>query len=237
MKAVLDIETTAFKFDSLSESQREFILRGAEQEKDETVKNEKREEAIRYLSLYPFTAKVISIGMFSVEAEKSLVMFESEENIEWQNEGKQIKYKGLPEREMLEHFWLMAKKIDQIITFNGRNFDVPFLALRSAMLKVKPSKNFIVNRYDTSVHVDLLDQLSFYGAVKKFNLDFYCRSFGVESPKSKGITGMEVKELYTAGRIKDIAIYCGEDIKATYELFKIWKEYLDIHNSGKGDKT
>lgn len=230
MKAVLDIETTAFSFESLSESQQEFILRNAEQEKDENLKNEKRDEAIRYLSLYPFTAKVISIGLYSVEAEKSLVMFESEESIEWQNEDKQIKYKGMPENEMLEQFWAMAKKIDQIITFNGRNFDLPFLILRSALLKVKPSKNFIVNRYDTSVHIDLLDQLTFYGSVKKFNLDFYCRSFGIESPKSKGVTGMEVKELYNAGRIKDIAIYCGEDIRATYELYKIWKEFIDSRN-------
>jgi 3'-5' exonuclease len=231
MKAVLDIETTAFGFESLSESQQEFILRNAEQEKDETIRNEKREEAIRYLSLYPFTAKVISIGLYSVEAEKSLVLFEDDAGSEWQNEDKQIKYRGMPENEMLELFWSMAKKIDQIITFNGRNFDLPFLALRSALLKVKPTKNFVVNRYDTSVHIDLLDQFTFYGAVKKFNLDFYSRSFGIESPKSKGVTGMEVKELYDAGRIKDIAIYCGEDIRATYELYKVWKEYLDFHNS------
>jgi hypothetical protein len=39
---------------------------------------------------------------------------------------------------------------------------------------------------------------------------------------------MDVKVLYEAGRIKDIAIYCGEDIYATYQLYKIWDEYLQI---------
>ena len=34
---------------------------------------------------------------------------------------------------------------------------------------------------------------------------------------------MEVKELYRAGRMKDIAIYCGADVKATYELLKSTK--------------
>lgn len=231
MKAVLDIETVSFNFESLSESQQEYILRSAELEKDENLRNEKKEDAIRYMSLYPFTAKVISIGLFNVETEKSFVLFESGSNIEWENEEKQIKYKGLPENEMLEQFWLLAKKIERIITFNGRNFDLPFLTIRSAMLKVKPTKNFITNRYDTSTHIDLLDQFTFYGQTKKFNLDFYCRSFGIESPKSKGVTGMEVKELYNAGRIKDIAVYCGNDIKATFELYKIWHEYLDFHNS------
>jgi len=228
MKAVIDIETTAFDFESLSESQQEYILRQAEQEKDETARNEKKEEAVRFLSLYPFTAKVIAIGFLNIESGKSYVLFESGGNVEWENEEKQVKYKGISEKEMLEQFWFMAKKFDTVITFNGRNFDLPFLMLRSSILKVKPTKNFMMNRYDTSLHVDLLDQFTFYGAVKKFNLDFYCRSYGIESPKSKGVTGMEVKELYSAGRIKDIAIYCGNDIKATYELYKIWKDYLNI---------
>lgn len=39
---------------------------------------------------------------------------------------------------------------------------------------------------------------------------------------------MEVKELYKAGRIKEIAVYCSEDVKATYELYKIWNAYLNI---------
>lgn len=231
MKVVLDIETTAFSFESLSESQQEYILRHAEQEKDEAAKNEKREDSIRYLSLYPFTAKVISIGMLNTETGKSLVLFESHENIEWSNDEKQIKYKGLPEKEMLEQFWATAKKIDQLITFNGRNFDIPFLTIRSAIQKVKPSKNFITNRYDLAHHIDLLEQLTFYGLIKKFNLDFYCHSFGIESPKSKGVTGMDIKELYNAGKIKDIAIYCGEDIIATNELYKIWKEYLSYNTT------
>ena len=42
------------------------------------------------------------------------------------------------------------------------------------------------------------------------------------------ISGIEVKNLYEAGRIKDIAIYCGEDINATYQLYKIWNEFLNI---------
>jgi 3'-5' exonuclease len=230
MKVVLDIETTAFSFDSLSESQQELILRHAEQEKDEAVRSEKKEDSIRYLSLYPFTAKVISIGMLNTETGKSLVLFESSDNIEWSNDEKQIKYRGLPEKEMLEQFWITAKKINQIITFNGRNFDIPFLTIRSAIQKVKPTKNFIANRYDLLHHIDLLEQLTFYGNIKKFNLDFYCHSFGIESPKSKGVTGMEIKELYNAGRIRDIAIYCGEDIIATNELYKIWNEYLNHNN-------
>ncbi len=225
-KIVFDIETCAFQFESLSESQREYLLRYAEREKDEISKDEKIDEAIRFLSLYPLTAKVIAIGLHDVQKEKSFVYFESESEDEWTSESKDIQYKGASEAEMLKSFWRIAEKTDQFISFNGRNFDIPFLMVRSALNKIKPTKNLMSNRYDTSHHIDLLDQFTFYGITKKFNLDFYCHSFGIESPKSKGISGMEVKTLYEAGRIKDIAVYCGQDILATAELYRIWEEYL-----------
>ncbi len=225
-RLIFDIETVGYEFDTLTPSQQEYILRYAEKEKDEKIKQEKIDESKRYLSLYPFTAKVVAIGMLNVETEGSLVLYEGEEN--WKAGDKKLEYKGVNEKEMLELFWSYISRVDQVITFNGRNFDIPFLMLRSAMLQVKPCMNFIQSRYSLTNHVDLLDQFTFYGLVRKFNLDFYCNAFGIESPKSKGITGMDVKELYKAGRVKDIAIYCGDDIKATYELYKVWNEFLNI---------
>ncbi len=226
-KIIFDIETSSFPFDSLSESQQEYLLRYVEKEKDSATKAEKTDEAIRYMSLYPFTAKVISIGIYDIDKEKSFVYYESEKEEEWAGEN-QTQYKGLSEKEMLKSFWRIVDVVDTVVTFNGRNFDVPFLMIRSAMNKILPTRNLITNRYGTSLHIDLLDQLTFYGLIRKFNLDFYCHAFGIESPKSKGISGMDVKVLYEAGRIKDIAIYCGEDIYATYQLYKIWDEYLQI---------
>lgn len=228
MSLVFDIETIGIDFESLSESQQEYLLRYAEKESDDSLREEKRAEAIRYTSLYPFTAKVAAIGMLNTETENAFVIFEGEKQDEWHNPEKRVTYKGYSENEMLEFFWDCAAKVDRLITFNGRCFDIPFLMLRSAMLGIKPSHNFLGSRFSNKSHVDLLEEFTFHGLIRKFNLDFYCHSFGIESPKSKGVSGMDVKELYNAGRIKDIAIYCGEDIIATYELFKIWKDYLDI---------
>jgi len=223
---VFDIETSGCSLLDLAESQQEYLLRDALKETDENLRQQKTEEAARFLSLYPLTAKVVAIGMFDVQHEKSFVYYEDETESEWQSEDGHTTYKSFSEKMMLERFWHVMEKTDQVITFNGRNFDIPFLMVRSAMLKVKPSKNFMGYRYDTKVHMDLLEQFSFYGAVKKFNLDFYCHAFGVQTPKSHEVSGMEVQNLYRAGRIKDIAIYCGKDILATYKLFKIWDEFL-----------
>lgn len=229
MQLVFDIETVGFDFDSLADSQKEYLLRYAEREPNEVLREKKIDEQIRYLSLYPFTAKVIAIGLYHTEMEKALVLYESEseeENVV--SDDEHVVYKPLSEDEMLKTFWQYASKVKKFISFNGRNFDIPFLMLRSAAKKIKPTVNFLGSRFDTSKHIDLLEQFTFYGLIKKFNLDFYCHAFGIESPKSKGVSGMEVKQLYEAGRIKEIAVYCGQDIRATYELFKIWDEYLNI---------
>lgn len=226
-RIVFDIETCAYPFESLAESQREYLLRYADKESDPEKRQMMIDDAIRYTSLYPYTSKCIVIGIYDVEKEKSYVYYESDKKEEWNSEDGKVHYKGLPENEMLESFWRIAKRIDQFITFNGRNFDVPFLMMRSAMLEVKVSKNLMGYRYGDE-HIDLLEQFTFYGLTRKFNLDFYCHSFGIESPKSKDISGMEVKNLYEAGRIKDIAIYCSKDINATFQLYKIWEEFLNL---------
>ncbi|MDT3697589.1 MAG: ribonuclease H-like domain-containing protein [Ignavibacterium sp.] len=224
-KLIFDIETCSVPFDSLSDSQREYLLKYSEKENDPVKRETMKDETIRYTSLYPFTARCIAIGMYDVMKDKSYVYYESEKSEEWNSENTNVFYKGLTEKEMLESFWRIAKYVDQFVTFNGRNFDVPFLMMRSAILKIKPSKNLMAYRYGDE-HIDLLEQFTFYSTTRKFNLDFYCHAFGIESPKSKDISGMEVKTLYEAGKIKDIAVYCSKDIYATYQLYKIWEEYL-----------
>ncbi len=142
MGIVFDIETVGFDLENLSESQQEFLLRYAEKEQDNRLKEQKREEAERYLSLYPFTAKVLAIGMLNTETEGSLVLYNSSEGEEVIIEEKNIAYKNLGETEILRLFWKYVAKAEKVITFNGRNFDIPFLMLRSAMLEIKPSLNF-----------------------------------------------------------------------------------------------
>ena len=93
-------------------------------------------------------------------------------------------------------------------------------------------KDWLGYRFQTEPHCDLAEQLTFYGvsgrdgAARRFNLDFYCKAFGIESPKSQGITGMDVSALLAAGRYRDIAEYCLRDVTATVLLYQVWKERL-----------
>lgn len=114
-----------------------------------------------------------------------------------------------------------------------RGFDVPFLYLRSAVLDVPVTrKDWLGYRFQTQPHCDLADQLTFYnvggwgGAARRFNLDFYCKAFGIPSPKAEGVTGMDINDLIQAGRFQEIADYCVRDVVATTRLYKIWEERL-----------
>jgi hypothetical protein len=105
--------------------------------------------------------------------------------------------------------------------------------LRSALLKVEVSrKDWLGYRYQVEPHCDLLEQLTFYnisgrdGAARRFNLDFYCKAFGIESPKSHGVTGMDVGRMVTEGKGREIGEYCMRDVQATLALYNIWQKRL-----------
>ncbi len=89
-KLIFDIETCSYPFESLSETQREYLLKYADKEIDSTKKEAMKDEAIRYTSLYPFTAKCIAIGMYDVEKEKSYVYYESDKPEEWNSENTNV---------------------------------------------------------------------------------------------------------------------------------------------------
>ncbi|MEK6756759.1 MAG: ribonuclease H-like domain-containing protein [Bacteroidota bacterium] len=218
-RVVLDIETVGHPLESFDEAQQKYLLKFAETE-------EERVETIQKLSLYPMTAQVIAIGMLNPDTNRGKVLFQSDENIDKFSEDETIHYVTGNEKDILTQFWEDIPKFDQFITFNGRGFDCPFLTLRSAILEVRPTRNLMPYRYDSSVHFDLLEQLTFYGAFRKFNLDFYCKSFEIDSPKSHGITGLDLGKLFEEKRFKEIADYCWGDLKATAELFRRWEKYL-----------
>ncbi|MDE3066555.1 MAG: ribonuclease H-like domain-containing protein [Verrucomicrobiota bacterium] len=231
---VFDIETSALPLDHFDEGQREYLFREAERIVDEPARDAKRAEIRQFMSLWPFTSQVVCIAMLNSETARGKVLFTAEDFEPDDAGAGSVQFVPcVDEGELLTAFWEVAKHYDGVVTFNGRGFDVPFLYLRSAILNVPISKkNWLGYRYATDPHCDLAEQLTFYnvsgrdGAARRFNLDFYCKAFGIESPKSQGVTGMDVKELMAAGKFREIAEYCLRDVRATVELYKIWKERL-----------
>jgi DNA polymerase elongation subunit (family B) len=233
-KLVFDIETSALPIDHFDEAQQEYLFRECEKIADETARAARREELTRQCSLWPFTSQVVCIAMLNVESQRGQVLFTAEDFEEDAAEAGPVEFVPCAdEPELLTAFWDVAKHYDSIVTFNGRGFDVPFIYLRSALLNVPITrKDWLGYRYQTDPHCDLAEQLTFYGvsgrdgAARRFNLDFYCKAFGIESPKAHGVTGMDVSNLLAEGKFREIAEYCLRDVKATVLLYQIWKERL-----------
>jgi DNA polymerase elongation subunit (family B) len=232
-RLIFDIETTSQPLENFDEVQQEYLLREAERLPDEAIRSAKRDEIVRMFSLWPLTGQVVCIGMLNADTLRGQVLFLAEDHEESPEAGPVEFVPCADEIDLLAAFWDVAKHYEEIVTFNGRNFDVPFLYLRSAVLNVPISKrNWLGYRFATEPHCDLAEQLTFYGvggrdgAARKFNLDFYCKAFGIHSPKAHGITGMDVPRLLSEGKHREIADYCLRDVRATAELYRVWKERL-----------
>ena len=232
-KLVFDIETTALPVEMFDEVQQEYLFREAAKLTDEAARAAKRTELAQFMSLWPFTSQVVCIAMLNAETQRGQVLFIAEDFEDTAEVGEVEFVACADETELLTAFWDVAKHYDDIVTFNGRGFDVPFLYLRSAQLNVPISKkNWLGYRYAVEPHCDLAEQFTFYnvsgrdGAARKFNLDFYCKAFGIESPKSHGVTGMDVKDMMAAGKFREIAEYCLRDVRATVQLYQVWRERL-----------
>ena len=231
---VFDIETSAVPLDSFDESSQEYLMRPANNLPTSEEQEAKREELTRMMNLWPFTAQVVCIAMINAETLRGQVIFIADDFESNTRDVTGVDFMPvMDEVELLNQFWAVARHYDEVVTFNGRQFDVPFLYLRSAQLDVPITrKNWLGYRFATEPHCDLAEQLTFYnvsgrsGAARRFNLDFYCRVFGVDSPKSHGVTGMDVNQLMEEERYGEIAEYCLRDVFATVKLFDIWKARL-----------
>ncbi|MFN4769164.1 MAG: ribonuclease H-like domain-containing protein [Candidatus Kapaibacterium sp.] len=238
---VLDIETSPMPWDTFDDVQHEYLLRGAQSDED---KERKRSE----MALAPFTGMIVCVGFIHLrrneqgvfDVVKKVCLMRDADNAEEivKEDTADIVVVRTSEARMLQHFWTYLQQQQEqsrlhFVTFNGRGFDMPFLMLRSAALRVRPSVNLMsgtrFNYRDN--HTDLLDELTFFapqqnGATRRFNLDFYTKTFGISSPKSEGVDGSKVAKMYEAREYVAIAEYCMRDIEATWELYRFWRELL-----------
>ncbi|HPN96556.1 MAG TPA: ribonuclease H-like domain-containing protein [Candidatus Moranbacteria bacterium] len=218
-KIIVDIETIGFDFDSFDKKSQEYLLKFSETEEDKL-------ETKNRLSLYPMSGEIVTIGMLNPDTMKGCVLFQNKGMKMEKKEENGIVFETGNEKEILEKFWERVKTYNQVITFNGRGFDGPFLVLRSSIHKIKTTKNLMGYRYNYREHCDLLDQLTFYGAIRKYNLDFYAKSFGIKSSKEEGVDGSMVGQMYKEGKYMEVAEYCLRDLLTTKEIFDYWDKYI-----------
>lgn len=233
-KLVFDVETIGVDFDALDETTQESLTRWIK--KESTGEEDYQialEELKGGLGFSPLTGEIVAIGVLDCNKNQGAVYFQAPEQKIEEFQEDIFKFKQMTEKEMLEQFWKIAEKYHEFIGFNSRAFDGPFLMVRSAYHGIRPTKNLSESRYlyqqRSCVHIDLVDQLTFQGNMrKKGSLHLWSNLFGIKSPKADGVTGDDVGQLFKEKKFLDIAKYNSGDLKATKELYEKWNNYLNI---------
>ena len=121
------------------------------------------------------------------------------------------------EASLLKEFWEAVGKLNarpRWATYNGKEFDVPFLTARSSYHGISPTRQDIIETYPFShdPHVDLSKVWLSVGS----SFEEMCDHLGVPSPKEDGMDGSVVAEAVSDGRLDKVEAYCERDVVATF---------------------
>jgi predicted PolB exonuclease-like 3'-5' exonuclease len=140
----------------------------------------------------------------------------------------------LRERELLRELSsAIGETRPVLVTYNGRSFDLPVIALRSLCHAVPMPWYYREKdtryRYSEHGHLDLCDWLADHGAVRAGKLDAITRLVGL--PGKSGMDGSQVEGLYRAGELAAIERYCLADVAQTALLFlrfRVLQGHLEV---------
>ncbi|NPA55682.1 MAG: 3'-5' exonuclease [Epsilonproteobacteria bacterium] len=136
---------------------------------------------------------------------------------------------GVNERDIIHEFFMFIEKTKpKLISFNGRNFDLPLLMIRALKYNLSLPTYFdnsnkwdnYRSRYSENFHIDLIESFGNFGAVRGLKLDVLASMSGL--PGKWDVHGDEVYKLYFDGEMKKIKEYCESDVLNTYWL---WLKY------------
>ena len=134
------------------------------------------------------------------------------------------------EKAIIHRFFdAIERKVPQLVSWNGKGFDIPVLNHRALIHGVCCPRfwengdedqsfryNNYTNRYQTR-HLDLMDQLAMFNARNFAPLDDMARLASL--PGKLGVGGAEVWPEYQKGNLQAIRDYCEADVVNTFVLF------------------
>jgi len=126
------------------------------------------------------------------------------------------------EAQLLDAFSrFVARQHTTLLTYNGRSFDLPVIALRSLCHGVPLAWYYqergVRYRYSEDGHIDLCDWLADHGATRTGSLDAIARLCGL--PGKIGVDGSQVEGLHRTGQLRAIQSYCLADVTQTAFVF------------------
>jgi hypothetical protein len=119
------------------------------------------------------------------------------------------------EHALLEAWVAVASEHRPLIGFNALGFDAPVLVRRCQYLGVEPPR-LDLSKYRSADVIDLMQVLSFNGAIKAHSQAFYCKRFGLSTGDT--IKGSEIPALVAAGEWQRVEDHCRADVDGLRQL-------------------
>ena len=188
--------------------------------KIEAAEEELEERTVKFRSCDPAFGRIACIGV--IKCHEDLVT--GEIGITDRNA---IIHKD--EKVILESFWNLIRGTQfRTLTYNGLNFDLPYIFLRSMINGVKTPERAELRKYSYFPHFDLMEALRNWDRQTFRTMDFWLEVFGL--PTKSG-SGSEVFGWWKEGNFGQIAQYCLDDCEANINLYRRIRDYyIDIES-------
>ena len=110
---VFDIETSAIPLESFDEAAQEYLMRPASNLPTEAEQEDKREELVQMMNLWPFTAQVVCVAMINAETLRGQVIFIADDFESNTRAASGVEFVPvMDESELLAQFWAVAGHYD-----------------------------------------------------------------------------------------------------------------------------
>lgn len=179
---------------------------------------EKKKKSIDEMALSPLWGRVCSFVMYNEDGEVSDVL-KSE---------SAIAEKDLIEK-ILFNLVVGGQKVNTFVTWNGVNFDFPFVYKRAAILRAEipcgcPALAYWIKRYQHTVHIDMMQEFSGWNSYKADSLDNAGIAFYLKGKSERDYS--EFAGLIRTGKVNDILEANRNDAILTYNIYNDSKDYL-----------
>jgi len=132
------------------------------------------------------------------------------------------------EEQLRGFFQIIESRAPQLVSFNGRGFDMPVLKYRAMVHGLACPRwfsegdkwNNYESRYTHRYHLDLLEVLSDFGASARCSMHEVATSFGI--PGKLDTAGDDVRGMFEGGEVDAIRNYCETDVCTTALIMLRW---------------
>lgn len=137
------------------------------------------------------------------------------------NEDNWFMEAGSDEKEILEKFFLFVSGYDNLVSANGKDFDIPFILIRAYINNIP--HHFAIDLI-WKKHFDIINDITSY----RISLDNLARLFCFDTKTGNGLKAIQ---LYNEAKYSELVDYCKNDVVLTEKVFLKWRE---LKNGNQG---